>query len=325
MSQQKAKAPAGSLFVGLVVTAGWFVPAAGAQSPTAGLLHFDSESLATIEADDIPAAPPADGRYFFNLLDHRSKYATGFFPGGIVAAAMPAQREIAETWYDYQRPGLRTQFFYNEIKWGLDQWTLSFEAPWQHAHVDGAGAGASRNLDGFGNFAISFRSPIYQYVSKNGFWDYSLVPDFEVDAPSGSATSTGTVIYPQVYQLLGIGNHLSLQGSFGTAFLTGSGLGGQKQIRWSAIIGYNVYHRNFPIPGIADITPLMEIVGTDPISGANVGQQSISVDFGAEINPMPKWGYLTPYFGFAAGPALTRSARAGGDWVLSAYLAFALP
>ena len=292
---------------------------------TVGLLDFNTANLSTIEADDIPVSPPASSRYFFNLLDHRSKYATGFFPGGIVAAAMPAQREIAETWYHYQRSGLQDDLFYNEVKWGIDQWTFSFEAPWQHEHVDGSTPGSSRNLDGFNNFAISFRSPVYQYVSKSGFWDYSLVPDIEVDAPSGSATSTGTVLYPQVYQLLGIGNHLSLQGSFGTAFLTGSQLGGQKEINWSAIIGYNLYHKNLPIPGIADITPIMEIVGSDPISGSNVGQQAISIDFGAEINPMPKWGYLTPYFGFAAGPALTRAARAGGDWVLSAYIAFALP
>ncbi|MGC8551514.1 MAG: hypothetical protein ACP5O7_01470 [Phycisphaerae bacterium] len=259
------------------------------------------------------------------MLDHRSKYAAGFFPGGIVSAAMPAQREVAETWYHYERSGLQEDLFYNEVKWGLDQWTLSFEAPWQHEHVDGSTPGSSRNLDGFDNFAISFRSPIYQYVSKSGFWDYSLVPDMEVDAPSGSATSSGTVIYPQVYQLLGIGKHLSLQGSFGTEFLTGSKLGGQKVITWSAIIGYNIYHKNMPIPGIADVTPIIEIVGSDPISGASVGKQAISIDFGAEINPMPKWGYFTPYFGFAAGPALTRAARAGGDWIASAYIAFALP
>lgn len=292
---------------------------------TVGLLDCNTANMATIEADDIPASRPASSRYFFNLLDHRSKYATGFFPGGIVAAAMPAQREIAETWYHYQRPGIQDDLIYNEVKWGIDQWTFSFEAPWQHEHVDGSTPGSSRNLDGFNNFAISFRSPVYQYVSKSGFWDYSLVPDIEVDAPSGSATSTGTVLYPQVYQLLGIGNHLSLQGSFGTAFLTGSKLGGQKEINWSAIIGYNLYHKDLPIPGIADITPIMEIVGSDPISGSSGGRQAISIDFGAEINPMPKWGYLTPYFGFAAGPALTRAARAGGDWVLSAYIAFALP
>ncbi|MGC8539668.1 MAG: hypothetical protein ACP5QA_03450 [Phycisphaerae bacterium] len=308
--------------VALLVAVGDAKPGAAAVGSP---FNFNSSNMATIEADDIPASPPASSRYFFNLLDHRSKYATGFFPGGIVAAAMPAQREVAETWYHYQRPGLQDDLFYNEVKWGIDQWTFSFESPWQHEHIDGSTPGSSRNVDGWNNFAISFRSPIYQYVSKSGFWDYSLVPDIEVDAPSGSATSAGTVIYPQVYQLLGIGNHLSLQGSFGTAFLTGSKLGGQKEINWSAIIGYNLYHKDLPIPGIADITPLMEIVGSDPISGSNVGQQAISIDFGAEINPMPKWGYLTPYFGFAAGPALTRAARAGGDWVLSAYLAFALP
>ncbi|MGC8625011.1 MAG: hypothetical protein ACP5VQ_07075 [Phycisphaerae bacterium] len=255
--------------VALLAAVGDAKPGAGAVG---SLFNFNSSNLAAIQADDIPASPPASSRYFFNLLDHRSKYAVGFFPGGIVAAAMPAQREIAETWYHYQRPGLQDDLFYNEVKWGIDQWTFSFEAPWQHEHVDGSTAGSSRNLDGFNNFAISFRSPIYEYVSKNGFWDYSLVPDIEVDAPSGSATSTGTVLYPQVYQLLGIGNHLSLQGSFGTAFLTGSKLGGQKEINWSAIIGYNLYHKDLPIPGIADITPIMEIVGSDPISGSNVGQ-----------------------------------------------------
>ncbi|NNM87641.1 MAG: hypothetical protein HKL95_03890 [Phycisphaerae bacterium] len=300
-------------------------PVAARSSSGLGRYNFNFDNMAIIKADDIANTPPADSRYFFHLLDHRSKYATGFFPGGIVAAAMPAQREIAETWYHYQRSGLQDDLFYNEVKWGLDQWTLSFEAPWQHEHVDGTRPGASRNLDGFDNFAISFRSPVYQYVSSDGLWDYSLVPDFEVDAPSGSATSSGTVVYPQVYQLLGIGRHLSLQGSFGTAFLTGSKLGGQVEMKWSAIIGYNLYHKNLPIPGIADITPIMEIVGSDPISGTNVGQQSISMDFGAEINPMPRWGFLTPYFGIAAGPALTRLARVGDDWVVSAYVAFALP
>ena len=118
--------------VALLVAVGDAKPGAAAVGSP---FNFNSSNLATIEADDLPASPPASSRYFFNLLDHRSKYATGFFPGGIVAAAMPAQREIAETWYHYQRPGLQDDLFYNEVKWGIDQWTFSFEAPGSNPRI----------------------------------------------------------------------------------------------------------------------------------------------------------------------------------------------
>lgn len=278
-----------------------------------------------ISADDAALVKPAHSRYFFNLLDRQSKYAAGFFPGGIFAQAMPAQREVAETWYQFLGSGRQTDLLYSEVKWGMDQWTVSVEAPYQHLHINGSAGVPSRNSDGFNNFAVSLRSPVYQFVSKDKFWDYSLVPDFEIDAPSGSSTDTGTILTPQIYQLLAIGRHFSFQGSFGVSFLTGSHLGGQRQMIWSTIFGYNLYHSDMPIPYISDITPLMEIVGSAPVSGPSSGQQALTIDIGAEINPMPKWGYFTPYIGFAAGPALTQSARKGGDWMWSGYIAFALP
>ncbi len=312
-----------------VVSAG---SAAAAGADTLGQLVAMVEGQSTDPpASSFETVGPTDpsSRYFFGLLDHRSKLAKGFFPGTFLAANVAAQREVAMTWYHFETGHQQLDLFYNEFKWGMDQWTLEFQAPYQHEHVsfpDAApGAPTSRNFDGMANFAIVMRAPIYQYVSRSGFFDYSLVPGLEIDAPSGSAVSTGTTITPRMMQAIGLGNHISVMTSVGMSFLTGPHQGGEKDLNWDAVLGYNIYHRNLPIPLIADITPVFEIVGSDPISGPNSGRQSISTLFGVEINPEPKWGYLTPYLGVGAGPAITSSARHGGDWVLSAYVAFALP
>ena len=276
-------------------------------------------------------APPAgdSSRYFFDLLDHRSRLAKGFFPGTFLAANVAAQREIAMTWYHFERGNEQLDLFYNEFKWGLDQWTVEFQAPYQHEHVsypDAApGESTSRNIDGLANFAVVMRSPIYQYASRNGNVDYSLVSGLAIDPPSGSAVSTGTTISPRLMQAIALSDHFSVMTSVGLAFLTGSHQDGQKNITWDTVLGYNIYHKDLPLPGIADITPVFEIVGSDPVSGVDVDRQSITAFFGVEINPEPKWGYLTPYIGVGAGPAITSAARRGGDWVLSAYVAFALP
>jgi hypothetical protein len=320
-----------ALGLSLAATAVAPAPAAGstatgtASGATPDMFNFNLGDLATIQADDAATPPASNSRYFFGLLDHRSNYAKGFFPGSFLAADLPAEREVAMTWYHFEKPGMQNDIFYNEVKWGLDQWTAVFEAPYQHDHVEGSVPGSSRNLDGFANFNIAFRSPVYQYVSPNGFWDYSVVPQIVVNAPSGSAVDTGTSITAEAGELLGIGKHIGLQWTIGNTFLTGSHLGGNNSLDWSAIASYNLYHRNVPIPGLADITPMMEIFGTQALSGPGDSQQSIGMDFGVEINPKPAWGYLTPYVGFAGGPMLTRAARSGGDWVISAYIAFALP
>ncbi|MGC8559841.1 MAG: hypothetical protein ACP5O1_04095 [Phycisphaerae bacterium] len=309
-----------------------------AESATAADAYSLGQLVAMVEGqsanppassfEDVGATDPSS-RYFFGLLDHRSKLARGFFPGTFLAANVAAQREVAMTWYHFETGHQQLDLFYNEFKWGMDQWTVEIQAPYQHEHVSFPGAApgepTSRNFDGMANLAFILRAPIYQYVSRNGFFDYSLVPGLEVDAPSGSAVSTGTVITPRIMQAIGLGNHISVMTSVGVSFLTGPHQGGEKDATWDAVLGYNIYHRNLPIPWIADITPVFEIVGSDPISGPSSGHQSISTLFGVEINPEPRWGYLTPYLGVGAGPAITSSARHSGDWVLSAYVAFALP
>ncbi len=278
---------------------------------------------------DATASGGGSSRYFFGLLDHRSKLAKGFFPGAFLAANVATQREIAMTWYHFERGNEQLDLFYNEFKWGLDQWTVEFQAPYQHGHVSypraAPGDPTSRNFDGMANFAVVMRSPIYQYVSKNGNFDYSLVPGLEIDPPSGSEVSTGTTISPRLMQAIALSDHFSVMTSIGLLFLTGSHQGGQKNLTWDTVLGCNIYHKDLPLPGIADVTPVFEIVGSDPLSGVDVGRQSITTLFGVEINPEPKWGYLTPYIGVGAGPAITSTARRGGDWVLSAYVAFALP
>ncbi|NNM84989.1 MAG: hypothetical protein HKL96_04435 [Phycisphaerales bacterium] len=300
-----------------------------ASATPAELAGYSLTDATAVVSLDAAAAGTDASRYFFGLLDHRSKLAKGFFPGTFLAANVAAQREIAMTWYHFETGHTQLDLFYNEFKWGLDQWTVEFQAPYQHEHVAypnaAPGSPTSRNFDGFTNFAIVMRSPVYQYVSRDGHFDYSLVPGLEIDPPSGSPVSSGTTITPRLMQAIALGDHLSVMTSVGLSFLTGSHQYGQKTLTWDAVLGYNLYHKDMPIPWIADITPVFEIVGSDPLTGPNVGQQSITALGGLEINPKPQWGYLTPYLGVGAGPALTSSARHGGDWVLSAYLAFALP
>ncbi len=305
-------------------------PAKMVKSTLSDKMTKELEAVASpvISLDDT-ASGGKYSRYFFGLLDHRSKLAKGFFPGTFLAVNVAAQREIALTWYHFERGNEQLDLFYNEFKWGLDQWTIEFQSPYQHEHVSYPGAApdepTSRNFDGLANFAIVMRSPIYQYVSKNGNFDYSLVPGLEIDPPSGSAVSTGTTLSPRLMQAIALSDHFSVMTSVGLSFLTGSHQGGQKNLTWDTVLGYNIYHKDLPLPGIADITPVFEIVGSDPVSGVDVGRQSITTLFGVEINPEPQWGYLTPYIGVGAGPAITSTARRGGDWVLSAYVAFALP
>ena len=84
-----------------------------------------------------------------------------------------------------------------------------------------AGRSTTPPARGIGAIELAARHPVYQWVSQDGFADYTLAAAIEVAIPSGSEISKDTEIVPKIFQLLRLGEHFSLQAGVGYSAVIG--------------------------------------------------------------------------------------------------------
>jgi hypothetical protein len=209
-------------------------------------------------------APAVGGsRYFFDLLDGSSKYGKDFFPDVFLGPDFDADSQLELDYAHAEKRAVRSDEIDGEIQWNIiGQLTIAAEFGWESTSngndSDDAGSG-------FENVDLSIQHPIFQYVSRDGIFDYSAVARLDASIPTRTpVSSTDVALTPYLGQLLRIGDHVSVQAWAGCQVAIGPDQ--FDQMIYGAQVGYQFLQSQLPVEMVDKITPILELDGTAPLS-----------------------------------------------------------
>ena len=264
-------------------------------------------------------------RYMLNLLDHRSRYGEYWFPEPLRGPEMDVDRELRIDWFHSEKKGLQQDQVKAEVEYNINLLTLELEIPYERFSESSfdplTGRGHRQTADGVDSIELSARHPVYQYVSADGFFDYTLAAAFEIAIPSGSKISKDTELVPQLFQLVRLGEHFSLQASVGYSALIGPRDGGASALEYNVVLGYNIEHEDLPLPGILRAIPIFELNGEWGLSREGAGQNALFGTAGVRLNFRPI-GQAQPRIGIGYVFPIDRGARDELRWGIVTSLVF---
>ncbi len=275
----------------------------------------------------VRAAPPAEGegRYgWFGLLDHRSYYGQYWFPEPFQAPEMDVDDEARIDWIHTEKSGDVSDRVTAEVEKPIGQLTLEIEAPYErstHRAFDVAsGKSVHTREEGIGAIEVAARHPIFEVVSADERVDYTLAGALEVAVPTDSPLGKDWEVVPQLFNLLRIGQHFSVQASAGLSTLIGPQDGGKQTLEYAAVFGWALEESDVHVPGIARIVPEVELVGE---RGLNNGDQTniLTATAGVRLNLNPI-GVVQPRVGIGYVFPIDQGAREEMNWGVVSSLVF---
>jgi hypothetical protein len=283
----------------------------------------DADTSVTAADSSMTDASVDSTRYgLFNALDHRSRYGQFWFVEPLRGPEMDVDREFRVDWFHGEDQNLQQDEVEAEIEYNFGLLTLELELPYEReAELSADGREVA---EGIGNIELSARHPIFQAVSEDGKLDYTIVAALELALPTQSEISHDTEIVPQIFQLLRVGEHLSIEASAGESFLIGPDEGGASAFEYDLVFGYNLEHEELPIPGVERTIPIFELNGERVTNGADGDDDSDNELFGtigARFNLTPVAG-LQPRVGFGYVFPIDQGARESLDWGVITSLVF---
>src|SRR5579872_7009218 len=245
-------------------------------------------------------------RYFFGLLDSRSSYGNDFFHDPLIGPEFDCERQIEVDYAHTEASGFQG----NEVDGGF-QWTVignltvaaEFGYDWEHQINNHGGADGddtvNENSRGFEDVNVAIYHPFFQYISPDKAFDYTAVARLDVGIPTRTPQSgTDVQLTPYLAQLLRVGDNLSLEAWLGPQITIAPD---QTNILiYGASFGYEIFHKQVPIPLVSVLTPIFEIDGVTPFS--STGQEAlfgacgfdVSFETGTDIHPQIEIGYQFP-------------------------------
>jgi hypothetical protein len=290
--------------------------------------HLPLIALLIVAAHTVTAEPEgaaSSTRYMGGLLDHRSRYGQFWFPEPLRGPEMDVDRELRIDWFHGEKKGVQQDEVKLEVEYNIGLLTLEVEAGYERGAESFFDSGLGRTVrsteEGVGAIEFSARHPIYQYVSADGFFDYTLVAALEVAAPSGSRISKDSEIVPQLFQLMRFGEHFSLQTSVGYSVVIGPDEGGATALEYSVILGYNLEHDDLPLPGILRTIPIFELTGDWGLSREETGHNALFGTAGVRLN-LNSIGSAQPRIGIGYVFPIDQGARDELRWGVVTSLVF---
>ncbi len=283
----------------------------------AGLLATAAQFAA--QADEI------NTRYFGGLLDHHSIYGKYWFPEPLLNPEVDVDREIRLDYLHTERRGLQSNALKAEVEYAVGLLTLEIELPYsndrQAVRDDATGRVMHERSEGLGNVEFAARHPIYQYVSPDRQFDYSLVAALELSVPTKTRLSHDTEIVPQLSQAVRIGEHFSVQTNLGLSFLIGPQEGGTQTLEYGATFGYSIDREQFNIPGTTRLTPLFELRGERGMNRGANGHNMLNGVAGVRID-LHSWGLVQPRLGIGYVFPIDSGARDDLRWGIVTSIVF---
>src|SRR4051812_319783 len=277
----------------------------------------------SVETPPAAGIAPASNRYgLFNLLDDRSRYGQFWFVEPLRGPEMDVDREFRVDWFHGEAQNLQQDEVNAEIEYNFG--LLTVEAELAYSREAELSADGREVAEGIGNVELSARHPIYQAVSADGNLDYTIVAALELALPTQSEISHDTEIVPQIFQLLRVGEHLSIEASAGESFLIGPEEGGASAFEYNIVFGYNLEHEDLPLPGIERTIPIFELNGervTNGPAGEDDNDNELFGTVGARFNLSPIGG-AQPRIGLGYVFPIDKGARESLDWGIVTSLVF---
>jgi hypothetical protein len=259
---------------------------------------FAGAALSLLAASSALAGPVVEAteststRYgLFDALDHRSAYGKGLFPEPFTVDESDLESEIRFDWSRVALGSSHTDMFKVEIEKSIGVATFELEVPYIRAVAPGA------RVDGIDNIDLGVRLPLYQYVTQDRNFDFTLGVGFEWGiAPDDNISRNGELV-PKVFFDTLFFQRFSVQAIAGVSFITGPGDdGGEQSFEYGAIFGYNIEHKVLPIPGVQQVVPMFEISGEVGLNHGISGVQSVTGLAGVRLN-LNAIGPVQPRFG----------------------------
>lgn len=269
----------------------------------------------------------ADTHYgWFGLLDHRSRYGQFWFPEPFRMDETDVDNEVRLDWVHQEGKGHVTEEGHVELEKAFGLTTFELEIPFQrdtetisdpvtgkttHSHVWGAG-----------NIEVSLRRPIYQFVSRDDFFDNTIGAAFELGIPTNSPVSRNTEMVAKVFDSMRLGQHFSLQAIGGYSLLLGPGEeGGNRTFEYGLVAGYNLPRETVALPHVEQLVPILELKGETGLNKDLAGKNNLSGTVGVRAN-FEAIGPLQPRLGVGYVFPMDQGARDEFKWGIVTSLVF---
>ena len=277
--------------------------------------------VAVLLCGSVAADESSSTRYFGGLLDHRSTYGNFWFPEPLRGPEMDVDSELRVDYFHGEDRDRQANKVVAEVEHNFGLLTLEVEVPYSReseSSLDPATGRLTHDVaEGLGNIELAARHPVFQLVSDDERVDYTIVAAFEVAVPTKSRISHDT----QLFQLLRVGEHFSVQASVGYSALMGPIEGGNSALEYNVIFGWNIEHEELPLPGLSRLTPIVELNGEYGLAGADSGRNVLFGTAGARFNLDPI-GPAQPRLGVGYVFPIDRAARGEFDWGVTTSVVF---
>jgi hypothetical protein len=262
------------------------------------------------------AAPDTNAYGPFGWLDHRSSYGSGDYPEPFLVDDSDLElNEARLDWLHTSAPGTRTDLVTGEVEKGFGLLTLEVEVPYERdseTSVDPVtGKSFTTVTQGMANVDLGARLPIFQCISADGLVDASFGVAIEVGVPTYSPVSNNTEVVPKVFSDVKIGERFTMQSIFGYSMLYGSGDdGGLDTFEYGFTFGYNINHKDLPLPGVLRLIPILELSGATEVNKDQPGHNSLIANLGFRVN-LRTIGGVEPRLGFGYILPVDKGGREG--------------
>jgi len=260
-----------------------------------------------------------DSRYgLFDRLDHRSAYNQEFFPQPLLVddTGLEPDGELEFDSLNTRAGAQHSDSYMAGVQKSFGLVTFELGIPYLHQ------SDSDDVAQGLGNINVSVRDPVYQFVSARGFFDTTLGVAVEAGLPVNSAVSKNAELASRIFNDLKLGEHFSLQSLLGYDTLFGGGVnGGLQTFEYGFDFGYALSHRELPLPGGQQFTPMFELSGETGLNQGQSGRNSLlgSLGFRLDLKPM---GELQPTLGLGYVFPMDGGAREEVHWGIATSLTF---
>src|SRR5258708_11956633 len=266
---------------------------------------------------DVAESSPSTRYGPFDLLDHRSIYGQYWFVEPLRGPEMDVDREVRVDYFHSEGRGSQLDSLNGEIEYNFNLLTVEVELPWEcdsnAAFNRSTGRTIRHNSENVGSVELAVRHPLFQFVSADNFFDYTVAGAFELGIPTNSPTSKDTEFVPKLFQLARLGDHLSVEASAGLSMFAGPQLGGEDTLEYNLVLGYNVEHEEFPLPHVLRTIPIFELNGDAALHGPDSGTNRLSGTAGFRLN-FDSIGPAQPRIGIGYVFPIDKGARDESRW-----------
>lgn len=301
-----------------VMPSGWVTPSAAST----GIILSDEDD--NPEPTTTQASNAQSGRYFFGLLDSRSSYGKGFFPELYLGPEFDVETQVEVDYVHGEKRNTQDNEVDGEFDWNPGgELTVAGEIGWDSEHAVNPQGGdgddvEQENAAGFEDADLAVYHPIFQYVSGDNVFDYTAVARLDVGIPTHTPASGNDMqLTPYIGQLLRIGEHVSVEGWAGSQFTLGPHQ--TNELIYGASVGYQIFHKQLPLPLTDELIPLFELDGQSPFSSH--GQDALFGVAGVDWN-LKATGPVQSTISIGYQFPIDQGARNEFDWGIIAQVFF---